>query len=309
MRCLIRSATDDWPAPGARVAIRYRRPQGSVPPLTDVIGELLCAPPALQVRTRRGDVVAVDVSDVVSVRTLGPVPVRTSGIRNLEHAAALAWPGVQHRWLDGWLLRFAHGHTYRANSAVPLGVSSRAELPQIIDWYITRGLTPWLAAPDRLLWLPVGAPVVHENAVMTRDLSSVTPESPPTPNVTLASRPDDEWLRLYQRDVPVDVLAAVVDGVVVFATVPTAAVGRVAVTTAPDGTRWAGLSALHVVNDQRGRGHARSVCAALLGWAFEQGATRAYVRVLVDNVAATTLYESIGFTVHHRSRYVDARRV
>jgi ribosomal protein S18 acetylase RimI-like enzyme len=45
----------------------------------------------------------------------------------------------------------------------------------------------------------------------------------------------------------------------------------------------------------------------LLAWAAERAATRAYVQVLADNTAATRLYESMGFSVHHRSRYVDAR--
>jgi predicted GNAT family acetyltransferase len=31
------------------------------------------------------------------------------------------------------------------------------------------------------------------------------------------------------------------------------------------------------------------------------------VQVLADNTVATRLYESMGFAVHHRSRYVDAR--
>lgn len=71
-------------------------------------------------------------------------------------------------------------------------------------------------------------------------------------------------------------LTAVVDGEVAFATLPGAATPGV-------------------------------LCAALLGWAVSHGATRAYVQVLVDNAAATALYESMGFAVHHRSCYVGAR--
>jgi ribosomal protein S18 acetylase RimI-like enzyme len=52
---------------------------------------------------------------------------------------------------------------------------------------------------------------------------------------------------------------------------------------------------------------ARELCKALLAWGADRGATRAYVQVLADNTAAKGLYESMGFSVHHRSRYVDAR--
>lgn len=101
----------ELPAAGTRVSLRYRLPAGSVPPLTDVVGHLLEVGPTLRVRTKRGEVVDVSSEDVVAIKALSAVPVRTGDIRNLEHAAALAWPGVEHEWLGGWLLRFGHGKT------------------------------------------------------------------------------------------------------------------------------------------------------------------------------------------------------
>ena len=125
---------------------------------------------------------------------------------------------------------------------------------------------------------------------MVRDL----PAGESDPTVSLAKRPDEQWLRLYERKIPVDVLTAVVDGVVVFGTRDDAAVGRAAVTTAPDGTRWAGLSAVRVADGQRRSGHARALCSALLAWAAEQGASSCYVQVLADNAAAIALYQTAG---------------
>jgi N-acetylglutamate synthase len=122
------------PPVGTRVMVRYRLPAGSVPPLTDVIGHLVDTGSALRVRTKRGDVVEIAVADVVAIKALAAAPVRTSQIRATEHAAALAWPGVEHQWLDGWLLRAAGGHTHRGNSAVPLGVEADlGVLPSIVD--------------------------------------------------------------------------------------------------------------------------------------------------------------------------------
>jgi ribosomal protein S18 acetylase RimI-like enzyme len=81
------------------------------------------------------------------------------------------------------------------------------------------------------------------------------------------------------------------------------------VTAAHDGTRWAGLSGVRVAEDQRRRGHARTLCAGLLAWAADHGATRAYVQVIADNSGAIALYEGMGFTAQHRERYIDARRL
>ena len=103
-------------------------------------------------------------------------------------------------------------------------------------------------------------------------------------------------------------LTAVVDGEVVFATRGDAAVGRAAVTAAPDGTRWAGLSAVRVAEGQRRRRpRTRSCARRCWRWAAEHGAMRCYVQVLADNAAAIALYEQLGFTTQHRARYIDAR--
>ena len=280
---------------GSRVSLRYRLAAPEAEAFTDVVGHIEALTPLVVVRTKSGERVEIVPADVMSVRELSHAPVRNSEIRAVEHAAALAWPGTEQHWIDGWLLR-SGGTTKRTNSAVPLLFSSDlTALPAIADWYAARGLQPWLALPERLL--PVRAEGVEPQRVLTAELSG-------GPDVALPSYPDDRWLQIYGEDVPVDVLSAVVDGDVAFATVDDAAVGRVAVTTAPDGKVWAGLSDVAVLESERRRGLGRAVCAAMLAWASGHGATHAYVRVPDDNAAATALAESMGFRLHHRSRYV-----
>jgi N-acetylglutamate synthase len=293
------------PAVGTRVVVRYRLPAGSTPPLTDVIGHVVSTGPVLRVRTKRGEVVAVGADDVVAIKSLTEAPVRTADIRSLEHAAAFGWPGTEQRWVDGWVLRAAGGVTHRGNSAVPLGMEADASaLPSIVEWYAERGLTAWLSLPDRLARLPgdLRSAGHLETVIMVCDVEGVEPQR----DITLRGAPDVAWLRTYERDVPVEVLTAVIDGEVVFASISGAAVGRGAVTAAPDGTKWLGLSAVRVAAAQRRRGHARALCSALLDWGASHGATRCYAQVLTDNSAARELYTSMGFSVHHRSRYVRA---
>lgn len=310
------------PTVGSRVSIRYRLPAGSAKPLTDVVGHVEQVAPTIRIRTKSGELVDIAQADVVSVRELSHTPVRASEIRALEHAAALAWPGVEQQWHRGWLLRAGHGVTSRANSAVPLDVSAQiADLPAVVDWFRERGLPTWLALPERLL--PIRAEGIKPARVMVRELTApvspvspvppVSPVSPPnvtpehhsTASVTLEWRPDAAWLACYRRDVPLDVLTAVVDGEVTFAS-DGHAVGRGAVTTAPDGTRWLGISSIRTADDERRQGHARAVCEALTAWGSAAGARRAYVQVEVDNQPAIALYAALGFRLHHLSRYVAA---
>ncbi len=290
-----------WPDLGTRVTVRYRRPAGSVPPLTDAVGHLLAVDPVVRVQTKTGAVVEFPPTDVVALRVLTDAPVRTSGIRALEHAAAAAWPGAEQTWLDGWLLRAGRGAGLAANSAVPLDISAHASsVPAIVAWYERRGMTPRLAVPDRLLPLPPGLTGEHLERILVRDISDMA-SCEPEPSITLSARPDDAWLGLYRRDVPVDVLTAVSTGELMFGTHLGVAVARAAVTDARDGTRWVGLSEIHAAGNEA----AAPLCEALLAWGADRGATRAYV--CVPDTGATGVAESLGFRLHHRRRYFPAR--
>jgi N-acetylglutamate synthase len=293
-----------WPALGTRVTVRYRRPAGSVPPLTDAVGHLLAVDPVVRVRTKTGAVVEFAPADVVALRSLTDAPVRTSQIRALEHAAAAAWPGDEQAWLDGWLLRAGQGAGLAANSAMPLDISARISavpaISKIIAWYDRRGLTPRLAIPERLLPLPPGVTAEHTERVLVRDVPDAVE---PDPSITLSARPDDAWLRIYRREVPVDALTAVIDGELMFGTHPRGAVARAALTGAPDGTRWVGLSSIRAADEQA----AVALCAALLAWGADRGAARAYTRA--HDAGATDLADALGFRLHHRRRYVLARRM
>jgi N-acetylglutamate synthase len=242
-----------WPDLGTRVSVRYRRRPGSVPPMTDAVGHLLAVDPVVRVQTKTGAVVEFAADDVVALRVLTDAPIRTSAIRALEHAAATARAATEQTWLDGWLLRAGSDAGFASNSAVPLDISAQiGSVPAIVAWYDQRGLAPLLAIPDRLLTLPRSLIADHTERVLVRDLS----------NLAIAA-PD-----------------------------PIVAAADAAVTAAPDGTRWVGVSAAR---------------EALLIWGAHRGATRAYL--VVDEQADAGLAESLGFRLHHRRRYFDGRSI
>ncbi|UGT58175.1 GNAT family N-acetyltransferase [Nocardia asteroides] len=306
---------------GRRVVMRYQLPEGYPQPLTDVIGELVSVDPP-SVRTAEGELVSVAPDRVVALKALGPRPIRTKEIRSLETAAAGAWPGVEHLWIDGWLARAGNSYTGRANSAVPLGESgvpavlSIDTMRRIADWYTERGLPLLLQLPDRLAPVPPGWSTWNETVVLGLDIANlVLPQGPSM--VRIAAEPDDAWLAVhrYRGEIPLDpgvrepdrtVLGAVLDGTLGFASlgVPDPlAIGRGAVTTAPDGRRWVGLTCVAVATAHRRNGLAALLCAELIRWGAEHGATHAYVQVEVGNAAGLALYRELGFLEHHSYRY------
>ncbi|OZF31367.1 GNAT family N-acetyltransferase [Rhodococcus sp. 14-2496-1d] len=302
---------------GTRVMLRYRLPPGHTHPMTDVIGELVSSDAgAVSVRGRDGTLVQVAADRVVALKPLAPKPIRTSEIRSLEAAAADGWPGVEREWIDGWQLRFGHGFTGRANSAVPLepGASTTPEtLARITARYAARGLPPTLALPDRLGTPPAGWSTYNESAVMAADISDLVLREGDSA-ITVTSEPSRQWLdRLYYqgRAAPAgaaEVVSAVRGGTLGFGMIgprssSAAAVGRAAVTTAPDGRCWVGLTSLWVSPEHRRNGLGTLMCGELVRWGRERGATHAYLQVADENTRAVALYRDLGFADHHRYRY------
>lgn len=282
--------------------------------MTDVIGILEGVDP-VAVRSPDGRVVQVSADQVIALKALAARPIRVGDIRNLEDAAAAAWPGVEQAWIDGWLLRAGHGVSDRANSALPLGgagaVASAAAttVERIRRWFTDRGLPAVLLLPDRLGGAPDGWGRSKETVVMAADLENVT--LPLGPAVTsFAARPDEQWHSMYDAEgdrAHVDAVLTAVAGTVTFGTIgnrdATLAVGRAACTQAPDGRRWVGLTGIRVAPDHRRHGIGSLICGDLLAWGREHGATHGYLQCSADNSAALALYRRLGFVEHHRYRY------
>lgn len=298
------SQPPELPEVGTRVSLRYLRPPGSDPSMGDVLGHLVEAGPRVRVRAADGEVHEFRLADVLYVRRLTDKPVKNSAIRAVEHAAALARPGSEHEWLDGWFLRAGAGSDLTAASAVPLDMfAATSTIPAIIDWYVRRELPPRLAVPERLLRLPENIADERETRTLVRAVTAGEAGE----GVVLAPQPGTDWLACAATDTPVEVLTAVVDGEVSFAAIPGMAVGRAAVTEGSDGSRWVGLSALRVVEDERGKGYGRMICAALQAWGHDRGATRGYAQTDSTDASALGFLQAVGFTGQHRTRYLDAR--
>lgn len=293
---------------GQRVVLRYLLPAGSSHPMTDVLGVLESLDPVV-VRAADGAQTTVECERVVALKAIPPRPVSRAAVRNLEHAAALGWPGLEQQWLGGWLLRAGAGFTGRANSVVPLSDPPTDALEKVRAWYAERGLPPRFHLADRLPVELPGWQRLSEILVLTASLQDAG-----APPVDVRPAPDDAWLTGYHfggKSLPAQapaVLRAVIDGELGFGRIEVggavAAIARGAVTTAPDGARWLGITAVEVAAGQRRHGLGQRICAGMAAWGHEHGAQQMYLQVAADNDAAVRLYRGLGFTEHHRYRYV-----
>ncbi|MDQ1739423.1 MAG: N-acetylglutamate synthase, partial [Pseudonocardiales bacterium] len=124
---------------GRRVVLRYRRQDGSVPPLSDVVGELASLTPTTAVVAGRHGLVTVDRAAIVAARVVAP---HRRQILELERVARRGWRAAEVVDLDGWLLHADQGWTGRANSVLPL-VTPHRPLPELLveagRFYAERG--------------------------------------------------------------------------------------------------------------------------------------------------------------------------
>ncbi|MFE0750762.1 GNAT family N-acetyltransferase [Gordonia sp. NPDC058843] len=282
---------------------------------SDVTGILVDDSDPLRIR-RDAEELSIPFATITSVRLLSAKPVRNSEIRGLEHAAAVAWPGIDTEWIDGWFLRAGHGFSRRANSAVPLDRHARPDAPtlqRIADWYAARNLPPLLALPERLIPLnAVSGTSDVEVQMLTSDLPALRSRVQTLSHtVHIAPSPDSGWVNAYvagretrATEAATEVVTAGT-GPLAFATVGDAeAIGRGSVTQAPDGHRWLGLTALWTDPIKRGGGLSSAVVAALTAWGVEHGADSVYLQVESTNRLAGSWYRRLGFGLHHTYRYL-----
>jgi N-acetylglutamate synthase len=230
--------------------------------------------------------------------------------RDLEELALTAWPAVQQWLYDGWVIRFAGGHTRRANSVNPLYPSyydPAAKIVQCEQWYAAASLPTVFrlnahtapAAVDRLLdargyrladpsltlhrrldpWMiPSALPGILRGEQLSDwlalycQLSGKAPDQQHTHTAILQTIPSPQiFASLWDRDQAVACAVGVISA---------QALSIVDVVTAPQ---------------YRQQGYATSLLCQIFAWAQRAGAIDAALQVQGDNAAARSLYARLGF--------------
>ena len=290
--------------------MRYRRQDGLLPPLSDVVGELASLTPTTVIVAGRDGLVTVDRAAIVAARAVAP---HRREILELARIARRGWRASEVRDLDGWLLHADQGWTGRANSVLPL-VTPRRPLPELLAeagrFYAERGLPLWIQLP-----LPARGLLDAELAgrcwtverpaiVLTAPVAG--PVAGTAEPVALDPVPSAAWLAGYHfdgRPLPAHAVQLLTrhDQIRFASLSRDGSVVGVARGTVDEG--WLGVTAVEVAPDHRRSGVATALMQALQDWGHRQGATACYLQVDESNSGALAFYQRLGFIPHHRYHY------
>lgn len=243
--------------------------------------------------------------------------------RLLEDLCLSAWPALKTIYDDGWVLRFAQGHTGRANSVNCLSAGTLAVADKVDGAeraYTREGLptrfriTP--LAPDAL----VAELDRRGYAWREESLVQVAPLSVPPVGADdsgldwrVQEAPGEDWLAGYEAAASVpERERAAMRALLAAIAPPTLYV------SAWDGARftagalgvvdrgWLGLYKVLVAPPYRGRGLAPILTQRLMAAGARAGATRAYLQVGAANHPALATYARLGFGTVYRYQYRQA---
>ncbi len=236
----------------------------------------------------------------------------------LEELSINAWPALRTVVYDGWMLRFSNGYSRRANSCHALydgTIDTEEKILFCQEMYNGSGLesafklTP-ASRPENLEPLLEHRGYLRgaETSVQTLDLQGGVVDDR-ADSVELSARMSDEWLTAFcmmrglddsKKSIASIMLSNIVPGRG-FASVRDVKGRIVACGLAVRQGKYCGLFDIVTDTGSRGKGIGRRLTGDLLRWGREQGAEKAYLQVMVENIPALRLYSSIGF--HEAYRY------
>jgi len=246
-------------------------------------------------------------------------------LRRLEEVGLNALQTQRQLFYDGWLLRVSPGKAKRARSVNAHFTSSLPLVDKIAHCekvYAARGLpvlfriTPFVQPPELDAALAARGYEAHETTLVQVLRLAQAPQAAALPDVEIVSPPAEVFADAVaalqhatpaQRDAYFERL--------VDSPLPTRALlaqgasGTIGVGTVMLDDGLAGIFSMATVPAMRGRGVATALLGRLLAWAWDHGATHAYLQVDADNQRALAVYRRFGFatayTYHYRARPGD----
>jgi N-acetylglutamate synthase len=233
-----------------------------------------------------------------------------TSIRELETLSFRAWPALESRFYDGWLLRFSEGYTRRANSVNPVyGHSADLEhkVAQCEAFYVHKDLNPCFKMTDAVLPADLDDYLAHHGytrdaptsvQTIALDQADTVHDHPVVINTQLSER----WLADFAQLNGVDgrymlsmrqMLRCIVPQTCYISLEEGGRAVAVGLGVLDDST--IGLFDIVIAPYRRRQGLGLALVKSLLHWGKTNGAQQAYLQVMADNVPALQLYRKVGF--------------
>lgn len=232
-------------------------------------------------------------------------------IKTIEDLSLNAWPSLQMELYDGWILRFSHFYTHRTNSVEQFGTSSltwREKIPHCEAVYRRWGtpaifkITPLVSKDFDYILEHRNYEIQHTTNVMVLNLEDAVLDAPIN-SVIISQSIQREWIDsllalngttnvIHKAIVPTMYNAIAKDTICVFIQSQGVIIGTGLGILDRD---YVGVYAIHVREDYRKKGLARSLCTCILKEGIKKGAKKAYLQVVAGNDPAFLLYQSLGF--------------
>ena len=294
---------------GKRVTIRLHEPSGGY---RDIVGILQSEHELI---TSKSKTISFSPDEIAIWREIKPLPdlagkgaPLSRRIIELEKLSDLTWPAQEIVEYGKWRLRISDGFSMRANSVLPIGeppIDLASAVDEVIGIYRENKLKPTFSIPlpifdelDRYLE-EHGWNIKIDANFLVRDIGEIEVSSDPQFSIEILDYPSKSWLEVnsdqslekIMRRYPARYGAIKIGEQII-------AVGRIATFGG-----WSIVTRLFVNSSYRGKGVARILMNNLLAAASEDGATKVALQVDNENGAALALYQSMGFTTHHKFVY------
>lgn len=229
-------------------------------------------------------------------------------IRFFEEISSNAHVALNTMQYDGWLIRFANGHTNRANSVsviYPSTISFDVKVPYCEEIYKKAGLPCVLKLTEKDSELNEyleahGYEAVTPTDVMILDLEDKTFQKGAC---VFSKEPTEEWLRAYftfegftditRQETFRQMLSKVLADTIYCSVIKDGEVTACASAAIEHGYML--LQNVVVSPAYRGQGYGKAVCESLIAQAKESGAHYTYLQVVRGNATAVNMYLKLGY--------------
>jgi len=240
-------------------------------------------------------------------------------IRKIEELSMNAWPSLSTDLYDGWVLRASNGYTKRANSInllYPSVLKLEDKINYCKSYYESLNLPIVYKITDMIELRPLDLKLqelayqkIDETSVRLLDLESYKESR--NDIVEIAYTFSQDWYEGYTKTANINSqkdkstlksMLKKIKGKVIYVTYKldnqTLAFGFGVLDQG-----YVGLFDIFVEKSSRGNGYSKVIMHAIISEAIKQGARKAYLQVVIGNVAGENLYNKLGFNEIYRYWY------